>query len=87
MPVGQLELATRRFDAVDAPDMLRTTRAVGSHFAGTAPASATMKHLAVSPVVATRFCWAKRLGLLGLLFCLVKGLAWVTVLVGSWWLT
>ena len=84
MPVGRLDLATHRFDAVYAPGVLRTTRAIGFDFGGAAPASATTNRLAVLPVVATRFCWAQRLGLIAFLFCIVKGLAWIAVLVGSW---
>jgi hypothetical protein len=45
-----------------------------------------MSHAAVSPVLPTRFLWAKRLGLVASLFLFVKGLAWIAVLARSWWL-
>jgi hypothetical protein len=45
-----------------------------------------MNHGAASPVVPTRFCWAQRIALIGVLFCFLKGLAWIAVLAGSWWL-
>ena len=45
-----------------------------------------MSHAAVSPVRPTRFLWAQRLGLVASLFLFLKGLAWMAVLAGSWWL-